>query len=74
MSDDFWERFGVQNKSLEKQIGLFEIENINNANILTIAINSKEYFEKYKDFSVNKKHQGIKKIPQEWILKHIQRD
>ena len=30
-------------------------------NILTIAINSKEYFEKYKDFSINKKHKGLKK-------------
>ena len=73
-SDDFWERFGVQNKSLKKQIGLYEIENINDANILTIAINSKEFFKIYKDFSVNKKHKGVKKIPREWISKHVQRD
>ena len=65
LSHDFWDRFGVQNKSLKKQVGLYEIENINNANVLTIAINPKEYFEKYKDFSVNKKHKGMKKIPQE---------
>ena len=30
----------------EKQFGLYEIENIYNPNILTIAINPKEYFEK----------------------------
>ena len=44
----FWERFAVQNKSLKKQVGLYEIENIDNANVLAIAINPKEYFEKYK--------------------------
>ena len=27
-------------------------------NVLTIPINLKEYFEKYKDFSVNKKHKA----------------
>ena len=48
LSDDFWERFGAQNKSLKKQVGLYEIENIDNANVLAIAINPKEYFEKYK--------------------------
>ena len=61
LSDDFWEQFNVQNKSLKKQVGLYEVENINNTNILTIAINPKEYFEKYKDFSINKKHKGLKK-------------
>ena len=49
LSDNFWEQFNVQNKDLKKQIGLYEIENIDNANILAIAINPKEYFEKYKD-------------------------
>ena len=61
LSDSFWEQFNVQNKSLKKQVGLYEVENINNANILTIAINPKEYFKKYKDFSINKKHKGLKK-------------
>ena len=37
------------------------MENINNTNILTVAINPKEYFEKYKDCSINKKHKGLKK-------------
>ena len=59
LSDSFWEQHGVQNKNLRKQVGLYEVENIENANILTIAINPKEYFEKYKDF--NKKHKGLKK-------------
>ena len=61
LSDGFWEQFNVQNKSLKKQVGLYGLENINNTNILTIVINPKEYFEKYKDFSINKKHKGLKK-------------
>ena len=52
-SNGFWEQFKVQNKNLKKEVGLYEVENMNNTNILTIAMNSKEYFEKYKDFSIN---------------------
>ena len=55
LSDNFLERFCVQNKSIKKQVGLYEIENINNANVLTIAINPKEYFEIFKETSVDKK-------------------
>ena len=62
LSDDFWEQFNVPNKRLKKQVGLYEVEKINNTNILTIAINPKKYFEKFKDFSINKKHKGLKKI------------
>ena len=61
MSDDFWQQFGVQKKALKKQVGLYEIENLNKPNIITIAINPKEYFEKYIDKSINKKHKGVKK-------------
>ena len=46
MSDDFWKKFHVQDKSKKKQVGLYEIENINNQNLVTIAIKPKEYFEK----------------------------
>ena len=42
---DFWEQFYVQSKSLNKQLGLYEVENISNTNILMIATNPKEYFE-----------------------------
>ena len=61
MSGDFWERFNVQDKSKKKQVRLYEIENIENPNLVTIAINPKEYFEKYRDYSINKKHKGVKK-------------
>ena len=61
LSDDFWTQFDVQNKKLKKQVGLYEIESINNPNILTIPINQKEYFEKYRDKNINKKHKGLKR-------------
>ena len=62
LSDDFWEQFNVQNKDLKRQVGLYEVENIDKTNILTIAINPKEYFEKYKDYSINKRQKARKKI------------
>ena len=36
-------------------MGLYEIENIDNPNISTIAVNPNEYFEKLKNRSINKK-------------------
>ena len=46
------------------EVGLYEVDNINNRNFLSITVNHIYYFEKYKDFSVNKKHMGLKrKIP-----------
>ena len=61
LSDDFWDQFGIQNKKLKKQVGLFEIESINKANVITIALNLKEYYERFVDHSDNKKHKGLKK-------------
>ena len=45
-------------------MGLYEIENINNQNICTIAVNPKEYFEKFKDRKINKKHKEVRKDTQ----------
>ena len=61
LSNEFWKQFEVQNVTTQKQMGLFEIENIDNPNVCTIAVNPKEYFEKFKNKSVNKKHKGVKK-------------
>ena len=47
LSDEFWAQFGVPNP-LKKQVGLYELESIDNANILTIAINPKVCFENIK--------------------------
>ena len=61
LSDDFWQNFNVQNKQPKKQVGLYEVENTNNTNTMTVAVNTKEYFEKYRDKTVNKKHKGLKR-------------
>ena len=55
-SDDFWQNFNVQNKQPKKQVSLYEVENTNDTDIMTVAVNTKEYFEKYRDKIVNKKH------------------
>ena len=61
LSHNFWDQFGVQNKKLKKKVGLFEIESINKVNVITVALNSKEYYEKFDDHSDNKKHKGLKR-------------
>ena len=58
--DDFWQQFNMQNEGTRKVIGLYEAENLDNANLCTIAINPKEYFEKFKDGKINKKHEGVR--------------
>lgn len=62
-SYDFWAQFGVCDLKLKKQVGLCKVESIVNANIVTIVVNPKEYFEKYGDKNINKKHKGLKKDP-----------
>ena len=61
ISDDFWKEYNVQDKSKQKVMGLFDIENINNPNVSTIAVNPKEYFEKFKNRAINKKHKGVRR-------------
>ena len=61
LSNGVWDQFGVQNKKLKNQVGLFEIESINKANVITIALNPKEYYERFDDHSDSKKHKGLKK-------------
>ena len=61
LPDDFWQNFNVQNKQLKKQVGLYEVENINNTSIITVAVNPKEYFEKCPDKIVNNKQKGLKR-------------
>ena len=60
-SHDFYANFLCQNKQLKKQVGLYEVESIDNANIITIAVNSKEYFEVFRNKAISKKHKGVKK-------------
>ena len=61
VSDKFWQQFNMQNEGTRKVMGLYEVENLDNANLCTIAINPKEYFEKFKDRKINKKHKGVRR-------------
>ena len=61
LPNDFWKKHDVYDYSTKKQMGLFEIENIDNQNICTITINPKEYFEKFKNRKINKKHKGVRR-------------
>ena len=62
LSADYFEKFQRKNPDLKKQVGLFEVENIGKTNIITIALNTKEYYEKFNDYSDKKKTQRFKKI------------
>ena len=46
VSDPFWSKSKIHDESVKKQMGLYKIENISNANICAIVVNPKEYFEK----------------------------
>ena len=59
-SHTFWDTFGAR-KEKRKKLGYYEIENMDNSCLLTMAVNPKEYLELLKDRVLNKKHKGIKK-------------
>ena len=60
-SDDFWKKFGVHCPQNQKVLGLYEVEHIDGPCYVTLAVNSKEYFEYFKSDNENKKLKGIKK-------------
>ena len=53
-SHEYWQKFNIRNKDLEKKLGYFEIESIGNPCQLVIAVNPKEYYEHFENFSHNK--------------------
>ena len=59
VSGGFWKQFEMYDFNTKKVVGLYEVENVDNQNICTIAINPKEYFEKFKNRKINKKHKGV---------------
>ena len=60
-SHPFWKIFDARKENKRKNLSYYEIENINNPCILTLAVNPKEYLELFLDKKLNKKHKGIKK-------------
>ena len=61
ISDEFYEQFFCRNEKTKKEVGLYEVESVDNANLVTIAVNPKEYYEIFKNKAINKRHKGIKK-------------
>ena len=61
LSAEFYEQFNCHNTKLQKRVRLFEIENIDKANVITTALNPKEYYERFIDHTDNKKYKGLKK-------------
>ena len=61
LSDEYFGKFNCCNTDLKKRVGYFEVENIYNANIITIALNPKEYYERFMDTTDNKKHKRLHK-------------
>ena len=54
LSNEFWSQFNACDTSTKKPLGLYEIESSDNLSIVTIAVNPKECFEKYRDKSFDK--------------------
>ena len=48
LSEEFWKQFEIYNANTKKVIGLYEIENIGNQNICTIAVNPKDILKNLK--------------------------
>ena len=61
LSAEFYEQFDRRYENLKKRVGFFEIESIDKPNVITIALNPKEYYERFINHSDNKKHKGLKK-------------
>ena len=55
-SHPFWENFNARKEKWKKKLGLYDTERIDNPCYVTLAVNPKEYFEFFQDYSSNKKH------------------
>ena len=62
LSHEYCAKFNCRNKDLKKRVGYFEVENTDKANIITIALNPKEYYERFVNTADNKKHKGRHKL------------
>ena len=61
LSHKYYAKFNCGNTNLQKRVGYFEVENIDKANTITIALNPKEYYKRLVDTTENKKHKGLHK-------------
>ena len=61
VSHEFWRQFNVRDEKTPKQLGLYEIEHIDNPCLVTIATNPKEYIEYFQSQYINKKQRNKEK-------------
>ena len=59
LSAEFYEQFDCRNENLKKRVVFFEIKSIDKPNVITIALNPKEYYEHFIDHSDNKRVEKI---------------
>ena len=59
-SHEFFERFSCRDLSTKKKVGLYEVESIDNPNVVTIAVNPKEYLEIFRSKDLNKNIKVLK--------------
>ena len=67
LSAEFYDQFNCCNTLLKKQAGLLEIENIDQPNVITIPLNSKEYYERFSN-QITKSIKAQKNQLLIWIL------
>ena len=63
-SHPFWDNFNARKpkkQKKQKKLGLYEVERVDNPYYVTLAVNPKDYFEFFQDYSTSKKHKGIEK-------------
>ena len=68
-SHHFWKRFDSQKPNGQKELGLYEIEHIDDPCYVTLAVNPKGYLEFLNLILQINNTRGSKKVPREWILK-----
>ena len=60
-SHEYWQKPNVKIKVLEKKLGYFEIESIDNLCQVVVTVDPKDNYEQFHGFSCNKKQKGQKK-------------
>ena len=69
VSHEFWQQFNVRDEKMHKQLGLYEIEHMDDPCLVTVVTNPKEYIEYFQSQYINKNHKGIKKSENSMNLK-----
>ena len=59
----YWEKFNARKPQLQKCLGYFEIQSIDNPCQIVVAVNPKDYYEHFEDFRCRKNHKRIRKVP-----------